>query len=64
MDLARNLASWDRVARLVIGAVLVLSALSGAIGLWGWIGVVLLATGGMNFCPVYKLLGVKTCTDC
>lgn len=64
MEINRNLASWDRIARLVIGALIVLGALTGAIGVWGWIGVILLATAGMNFCPIYKLLGVKTCNDC
>ncbi len=31
------------------------------IGAWGWIGIVLLATGLLRFCPVYPLLGVNTC---
>lgn len=60
----RNLASWDRIARFVLGALLVVLALTGTIGVWGWIGVVLLATAGMNFCPAYKVFGFKTCTDC
>ncbi|MGM0637634.1 MAG: YgaP family membrane protein, partial [Pseudomonadota bacterium] len=30
-------------------------------GVWGWIGVVPLATGIFNFCPAYKLLGMNTC---
>ena len=64
MNISQNLASWDRIARVVIGANLVIGALSGAIGVWGWIGVVLLATAAMNFCPIYKVLGIKTCQDC
>ena len=64
MELSRNLAGWDRIARVVIGALLVIGALTGTIGLWGWVGVVLLATAGMNFCPIYRVLGVKTCQDC
>ena len=64
MNFSRNLASWDRIARVVIGALLVLGALTGTIGIWGWVGVILLATAGMNFCPIYKIIGVKTCTDC
>ncbi|MDP5206854.1 DUF2892 domain-containing protein, partial [Alishewanella sp. SMS9] len=27
----------------------------------GWIGVVPLATGLFNFCPLYSLIGIKTC---
>ncbi len=62
--MTRNLASWDRIARLVLGALLVVATLTGAIGVWGYIGVVFLATAGMNFCPLYKVFGFKTCTDC
>lgn len=64
MEFSRNLAQWDRIARIVIGALLVLGALTSTIGLWGWVGAVLLATAGMSFCPIYRVLGVKTCQDC
>ncbi len=64
MDFARNLASSDRIAQIVVGALLVLGSLTGTIGFWGWLGAILFATAGMNFCPIYKALGVKTCTDC
>jgi len=62
--MTRNLAKWDRMARAVIGILLILGALTGTIGIWGWIGVILVATAGMNFCPLYKIVGFKTCTDC
>jgi hypothetical protein len=39
-------------------------SLSGVIGLWGWIGIVPLATGIFRFCPLYALLGIKTCKRC
>lgn len=64
MEFSRNLASWDRIAPIVIGVLLVVGALTGTIGLLDWLGVILLATAGMNFCQIYKILGVKTCTDC
>jgi len=35
--------------------------LTGHIGVWGWIGVVPLATGIFRFCPAYTLLGASTC---
>ncbi|MDR9440587.1 MAG: DUF2892 domain-containing protein, partial [Halomonas sp.] len=28
---------------------------------WGWIGVLPLATGLFNFCPAYSLFGISTC---
>lgn len=56
-----NVGHIDKIARIVVGALLILLALTGTIGPWGWIGLVPLATGLFNFCPAYKLLGVNTC---
>nr|WP_298251197.1 DUF2892 domain-containing protein [uncultured Halomonas sp.] len=56
-----NVGGIDKGLRIVVGALLILLALTGTIGVWGWIGVVPLATGLFNFCPAYKLLGVSTC---
>ena len=39
-----NLGSVDRLLRLIVGAVLVVLALTGVIGAWGWLGIILLAT--------------------
>ena len=59
--MTRNVGGIDRIARIVVGIVLILLAVAGTTGAWGWIGVVPLATGLFNFCPAYKLLGVNTC---
>ncbi|HAO33762.1 MAG TPA: DUF2892 domain-containing protein [Candidatus Competibacter sp.] len=56
-----NVGSPDRIVRIVVGAALILMALTGAIGAWGWIGVVPLLTGIFRFCPAYSLLGMNTC---
>ena len=56
-----NVGSWDRVLRVVVGLVLIGLAATGTVGLWGWIGVVPLATGLFGFCPAYTLLGINTC---
>ena len=56
-----NVGSWDRVLRVVVGLVLIGLAATGTVGLWGWIGVVPLATGLFRFCPAYTLLGINTC---
>ncbi|MEM7722994.1 MAG: DUF2892 domain-containing protein [Pseudomonadota bacterium] len=64
MTFTRNLASWDRIARFAAGALLIVLAITGAVGVWGYLGVILVATGFMNFCPIYRVFGFKTCTDC
>lgn len=56
-----NVGSPDRIIRIVVGAALILLALMGTIGAWGWIGIVPLLTGIFRFCPAYSLLGMNTC---
>ena len=48
-----NVGMIDRGARIVIGLALILLALTHQIGLWGWIGIVPLATGLLGRCPLY-----------
>lgn len=57
----KNVGNIDKVLRIVAGALLIGLTLSGVIGMWGWIGVVPLATGLLGWCPAYTLLGIKTC---
>ena len=57
----QNAGSLDRILRIVAGLVLIGLAATGTVGVWGWIGVVPLATGLFGFCPAYMLLGINTC---
>ncbi|WP_124949245.1 YgaP family membrane protein [Sulfuriferula thiophila] len=56
-----NVGGIDRVIRIVAGVVLIALAATGTIGIWGWIGVVPLATGLIGWCPAYLPFGIKTC---
>lgn len=56
-----NEGGIDRGIRVVAGLALVGLAATGTVGLWGWIGVVPLATGLIGWCPAYTLLGINTC---
>lgn len=56
-----NVGGIDRVLRIVVGAALVLAAAFGAIGAWGYLGLVPLVTGAVGTCPLYSLLGMNTC---
>jgi hypothetical protein len=56
-----NEGTIDRALRVLAGLVLIALAVTGTVGLWGWIGVVLVATGAIGFCPAYTLLGINTC---
>jgi hypothetical protein len=58
---ARNVGSFDRVARIVLGIVLIAFVFVGPQTPWGWVGLVPLLTGLLRTCPAYSLLGVNTC---
>lgn len=55
-----NLGQIDRLLRFVVGAALVILAATGVIGAWGYLGVIFLVTAFINFCPIYRLLGIST----
>lgn len=57
----KNVGGLDRVLRVVVGLALIVMAVTGMIGVWGWIGVVPLATGLAGRCPMYRLLGRSSC---
>jgi hypothetical protein len=56
-----NVGGIDRAARIAVGIVLLGLALTGTVGVWGWIGVVPLLTGLVGNCPLYSVLGMSTC---
>lgn len=56
-----NVGGIDRILRLAAGAILIALALLGVIGPWGYIGILLVATALLRFCPLYPLLGITTC---
>jgi hypothetical protein len=57
----KNVGTADRVIRIVAGLALIGASLLGYIGLRGWIGVVVLATGLFRICPAYLPFGLSTC---
>jgi O-antigen ligase len=59
-----NVGSVDRILRIVVGLVLIALALTGTVGVWGWFGIVPLASGVLKFCPAYTLLGVNSGRNC
>jgi hypothetical protein len=60
-----NEASWDRIARVVLGIVLIALGFSGAVdgGLGtalGLIGFIPLVTGLVGWCPLYAIFRFRT----
>ncbi|MDE2301940.1 MAG: DUF2892 domain-containing protein [Sphingomonadales bacterium] len=59
--MTRNSGTIDRALRIIVGVVLLALVFVGPKTGWGWIGLVLIVTGLVGFCPVYSLLGIRTC---
>ncbi|MFH1658726.1 MAG: DUF2892 domain-containing protein [Pseudomonadota bacterium] len=60
--MAANVGGIDKILRIVAGAGLIGATAAGLLPVWGYIGIVPLATGLMGWCPAYTLLGIKTCS--
>ena len=56
-----NVGSTERIIRIVVGLGLIGATLAGAIGAWGWIGIVPILTASIRRCPAYLPLGINTC---
>jgi hypothetical protein len=54
-----NVGGVDRILRIVVGLGLIAYALFANV-IWGWIGVIPLATALVGFCPAYRLIGLST----
>ena len=56
-----NEGSLDRVIRVALGIVLLSLVFFGPKTGWGLLGLIPLLTGVVGFCPLYRLIGVRTC---
>jgi O-antigen ligase len=61
--MTKNIGNIERIVRIAAGLVLIALAATNTVGVWGWLGVVPLATGLIGWCPPYSLLGINTCKN-
>ncbi|GEO81993.1 YgaP family membrane protein [Pararhodospirillum oryzae] len=61
LNFPKNVGGVDRAIRAIVGIALILMAVTGSVGAWGWIGVVPLFTAIFSFCPAYIPLKMNTC---
>lgn len=65
--MTRNTGTLDRILRALVGVVALLGAF-----VFGWftgwthwaaalVGVIMLGTAAVGFCPLYRLVGINTC---
>ncbi|MBI1171233.1 DUF2892 domain-containing protein [bacterium] len=61
-----NIGSPDRMLRVVVGVALIIwffmDQQSGGVLHWlkALVGIIALVTAAVNFCPLYRVLGIKT----
>lgn len=65
-----NVGTWDRLARIILGILLIVSPLINLFGLGSSgtlaytlmaIGAILVLTAAVGFCPLYRVFGISTC---
>jgi type III secretory pathway component EscS len=62
----KNIGGTDKIIRLLVAIVLIVlyfsETITGTLGIVGLvIAAVLALTSLVNFCPLYSLLGIRTC---
>ncbi|RMD69477.1 MAG: DUF2892 domain-containing protein [Gammaproteobacteria bacterium] len=62
--MGKNIGTADRIIRIIVGLFLISLVFWGPKTAWGWIGIIPLATALIGWCPLYSLLGFKTCKAC
>ncbi len=58
-----NVGTIDRVVRIILGLVLISLVFVGPQTPWGWLGAIFVVTGFIKWCPLYRILGLKTCSS-
>ncbi len=58
----KNVGTFDRILRIVLGLGVLALVFVGPQTPWGWLGLIPLLTGLVSFCPAYRVLGLSTCS--
>ncbi len=58
---ARNEGTADGLLRVFLGLVVLSLVFVGPKTNWGYLGMIPLITGGVGYCPLYRLFGLNTC---
>lgn len=65
-----NVGTLDRLFRFVLGAILIIAPFVGGLALFDSstakivavvVGLVMVGTSAMRFCPLYRVFGIRTC---
>lgn len=59
--MTRNVGSFDRLARIALGVLVLPFAFVGPATPWAWLGLIPLVTGLVGNCPLYSVFGFSSC---
>lgn len=59
MILKKNVGNTDSIIRVLVGALIVVLGLYFG-NFWGFLGFILVFSGAVSFCPIYRLLKMET----
>ncbi|MDG0817609.1 YgaP family membrane protein [Bdellovibrio svalbardensis] len=60
MKIVKNIGNTERVIRIVAGLVFIALAFVGPANPWFLLGLIPVATGVIDWCPIYQALGINT----
>ena len=63
MAICKNESNLDRGVRVVVGIVVLSLTFWGPQTTLGYLGLIPLITGLLGVCPLYSVIGVKTCSN-
>ena len=61
MNILRNVGAVDRWIRLIVGAFILSLVFWGPRSPFAWLGIVPLVTALFGHCPLYAMVGIRTC---
>lgn len=59
MILKKNVGNTDSIIRVLVGALIVVLGLYFE-NFWGFLGFILVFSGAVSFCPIYRLIKMET----
>jgi len=57
----KNVGHFDAVVRVVAGMLILFAGLWFN-SLWGFVGLIFITSGALEFCPIYRMLNTATCS--
>lgn len=59
----QNIGPYEQAVRMLVGVAIFSLAFIGPQTIWAWLGAVVVFFAAWGWCPMYAILGIKTCDD-